>query len=97
MLELEEKVAASTQAAQFERERSLRLEEDLRKMNDHLVNIKKESAANKQAAEKALKESSACLEACRKGIRAMTQRIFGNHLLCSLSFNHNFFETFLTL
>ena len=44
MLELEEKAAASTSAAQFERERSLRLEDDLGKLHSHLGQVKKEAA-----------------------------------------------------
>ena len=80
MLELEEKAAASASAAQFERERSLRLEDDLSKLHSHLEQVKKESALFKQTAEKAMMESSLCLDSCRKGLRTITQRIFGERL-----------------
>ena len=85
MLELEEKAAAATQAADLERERSLRLEENLHKMNEHLSAYKRESAANKLAADKAVKESTATLDSCRKGIKAVTQRVFGKFLLFALA------------
>ena len=44
MLELEEKAAASASAAQFERECSLRLEDDRGKLRSHLKQVKKEAA-----------------------------------------------------
>ena len=95
MLELEEKAAASASAAQFERERSLRLENDLGRMRAHLEQVKKEAALHRQTAEKSMKESSLCLDSCRKGIRAMTQRIFGKRLAFS-DFATVFLATVLT-
>ena len=95
MLELEEKAAASASAAQFERERSLRLEDDLGRMRAHLGQVKKEAALHRQTTERSMKESSLCLDSCRKGIRAMTQRIFGKRLAVS-DFATVFLATVLT-
>ena len=42
---------------------------------------RKTAAHTKKIAEKAIKDLNTGLDCCRKGIRVMTQRIFGN--LCS--------------
>ena len=78
MRELEEKAVASAKAAENERNLSRQLESDLKKVCTKLENEKKTAAHNKKIAEKAIKDLSTNLDICRKGIRAMTQRTFGN-------------------
>ena len=80
MKELVDKVTASARTALSEKEHSLQLEEDLKKVCAELEDVKKEAAKNKKIAEKAIKDMNACLDHCRKGIKAMTQRIFGKQL-----------------
>ena len=79
MKELEDKAAASARVALSEKEHSLQLEEDLKKVYGELEDLK-EAANNKKIAEKAIKDLHVGLEYYRKGIKAMTQRIFGKQL-----------------
>ena len=77
MIELEDKAAASARAALSEKEHSLQLEEDLKKVCAELEDVKKEAANTKKIAEKAIKDLNIGVDCCRKGIKAMTHRIFG--------------------
>ena len=80
MKELEDKAAASARAALSEKEHSLQLEEDLKKVCTELEDLKKEAANNKKIAEKAIKDLNIGLDCCRKGSKAMSQRIFHKQL-----------------
>ena len=73
MKELEDKVAASAKAALFEKEHSLQLEKDLKRVCAELEDVKKAAANTKKIAEKAIKDLNTGLDCCRKGIKAMTQ------------------------
>ena len=77
MKEPEEKAAASTRAAENERNLSRQLESDLKKVCAELEDEKKTAAHNKKIAEKAIKDLNVGLDRCRTGIKVMTQRIFG--------------------
>ena len=81
MKEHEEKVAASAKSAEYERNRALQLENDLKKVCVKLEDEKKTAAHNKKIAEKAIKDLNTGLDRYRTGVKAMTQRIFGE--LCS--------------
>ena len=78
MKELEEKAAASAKAAENERNLSRHLESDLKKVCAEVEAEKRTAAHNKKIAEKAIKDLGTNLDICRKGIRTMAQRIFGN-------------------
>ena len=78
MKELERKAAASAKTAEDERNLSRQLEIDLKKVCAELEDERKTAAHNKKIAEKAIKDLSTNLDICRKGIRTMAQRIFGN-------------------
>ena len=77
-MELEEKAVASARAAKNERKLSRQLEDDLKKDCAELEDERKTAAHTKKIAEKAIKDLNTGLDCCRKGIRVMTQRIFGN-------------------
>ena len=83
MRELEEKAAASTKSAEYERNHARQLENDLKKVCAELEDVKKIAVQNKNIAEKTIKELNAGLDRCRIGIKVMTQRIFGN--FCAFS------------
>ena len=75
--ELEEKAAASAKAAEYERNHTLELENDLKKIYVELEDEKKTAAHNKKLTENAIKDLNIGLDRCRTGVKVMTQRIFG--------------------
>ena len=85
MKELEQKAAASARAALSEKEHSLQLEEDLKKVCAELEEVKKEAAHTKKIAEKSVHDLNVGLDRCHKGIRAMNQFIFGKQYSSILS------------
>ena len=62
MKELEDKAAALARAALSEKENSLQLEEDLKKVCAELEEVKKEAANTKKIVEKAIKDLNIGLE-----------------------------------
>ena len=77
MKELEEHAATSARAALSEKQHSLQLEEELKKVCTELESVKNEASNAKKVAEKAIKDLNVGLYRYRKGIQVMTQRIFG--------------------
>ena len=81
MKDLKEKAAASAKSAEYEGNLARQLEKDLKKVCAELEDEKKMAAHNKKIAEKAIKDLNTGLDRCHTGVKAMTQRIFGE--LCS--------------
>ena len=52
----------------------------MKKVCAELEDLKKEAANNNKIAEKAIKDLNVGLDCCRKGIKAMSQRIFHKQL-----------------
>ena len=52
----------------------------MKKVCADLEDVKKLAAKNKKIAQKAIRDLNVGLDCCRKGIKAMTQRIFGKQL-----------------
>ena len=85
MKELEEMAAGSSRADLSEKKHSLQLEEDLKKVCAELEEVKKEAVHTKKMAEKSVHDLNIGLDRCRKGIKAMTQFIFGKQYSSILS------------
>ena len=77
MKELEDKAAASAKATLSEKEQSLQLEKDLKKFCAELEDVKRGAAQTNNVSQKAIKDLNTGLDCCRKGIKAMTQRVYG--------------------
>ena len=65
-------------SAEYEKNHSLQLENDLKKVCAELEDVKKTAIHNKKITDKTIKDLNVGLDRCRIGIKVMIQRIFGN-------------------